>query len=217
VAIPVLLADDHAVVRDGLRLVLEGQEDISVLACVADGREAIRKVQQLSPKVVVMDIAMPGLNGIDATARIREVSPSTKVLILSMHSTSEHIYRAFQAGACGYLLKESAGKEVVEAVRAVHSGQRYLSQKIASIVIDYTLQAGEEMPPRSPLERLSPREREILQLVVEGKSSAEIGEIVYLSRKTVETYRSRMMAKLGVGDLPSLVRLAIEHGLTPPG
>jgi DNA-binding NarL/FixJ family response regulator len=133
------------------------------------------------------------------------------VLILSMHSTAEHIFRALQAGARGYLLKDSAGAEVVAAVRAVHAGRRYLGQKIASAVLDDYIS---ERHRASPLDSLSPRERQILQLVAEGKSSAEAAAMLFLSPKTVDTYRSRMMQKLGIGDLPSLVKFAIQHGIT---
>lgn len=209
--ISVLLADDHAVVRDGLRALLEAQADIEVVGDAANGREVLRLAQQLHPDVVVMDIAMPELNGVEATQQMHDAYPSTQVLILSMHSTTEHIFRALQAGARGYLLKDSAGAEVVDAVRVVHAGRRYLSQKIAATVIDDYIA---ERHRASPLESLSSRERQILQLVAEGKSSAEIAAILFLSPKTVDTYRSRLMHKLDIGDLPSLVKFAIQHGVT---
>jgi RNA polymerase sigma factor (sigma-70 family) len=162
-----------------------------------------------------MDIAMPGLNGIEATRQIRMQLPKTQVVMLSVYSSSEHIYRALKAGARGYLLKESAGAEVVRAVRTVHAGRRYLCEKIADTMIETYIQQREEAEAKSPLERLSPREREVLQLVVEGKSSKEIANMVHLSPKSVETYRSRLMKKLGVHDVPGLVKFAIQHGLTP--
>jgi DNA-binding NarL/FixJ family response regulator len=209
--ISVLLADDHAVVRDGLRALLEAQTDIEVVGDAANGREVLRLAQQLHPDVVVMDIAMPELNGVEATQQMHDAYPSTQVLILSMHSTTEHIFRALQAGARGYLLKDSAGAEVADAVRVVHAGRRYLSQKIAATVIDDYIA---ERHRTSPLESLSSRERQILQLVAEGKSSTEIAAILFLSPKTVDTYRSRLMHKLDIGDLPSLVKFAIQHGVT---
>jgi DNA-binding NarL/FixJ family response regulator len=209
--IRVLLVDDHAVVRDGLRAMLEAQPEMEVVGDVANGREGVRATQKLRPDVVVMDIAMPELNGIEATLQIKERSPSTQVLILSMHSTTEHIFRALQAGARGYLLKDSAGAEVVEAVRAVHAGRRYLSNKIAATVIDDYIS---ERHRTSPLDSLSRRERQILQLIAEGKTSAEVGTMLFLSPKTVDTYRSRMMHKLGIGDVPNLVKFAIQHGIT---
>ena len=216
-SIAVFLADDHAVVRDGLRFLLEAQGDIEVVGDAADGRETVRRVGELCPDVVIMDVVMPELNGIEATKQITEVCPSARVIILSMHSTSEHIFRAFRAGAWGYLLKESAGSEVVSAVRAVQAGRRYLSDKIADTVLDDYMRWGEAVETKSPLERLSPREREILQLVVEGHSSAKIASILSISPKTVDTYRSRLMQKLGISDLPGLVKFAVQHGVTPLG
>jgi len=214
-SITVFIADDHAVVRDGLRLLLENQDDIKVVGDAANGRDAVRQVVKLCPDVAIVDIAMPELNGIEATQKICEACPSTRVIILSMHSTTEHIFRALQSGASGYLLKESAGIEVVNAIRVVHDGHRYLSKKISEKGIETYMSQREKGELKSPLARLSTREREILQLVVEGKSSAEIGAILDLSRKTVETYRSRLMGKLGTSNLPSLIKFAIQHGLTP--
>jgi DNA-binding NarL/FixJ family response regulator len=215
VIITVFLADDHAVVRDGLRALLEAQSDIRVVGDAATGREAVRRVAQLCPDVVVLDIVMPDLNGIEAACQIGQICPATRVIILSMLSTTEHIFRALQAGVDGYLLKESAGIEVVNAVRVVHAGQRYLSQKISDRIVDDYVRQRQAARAPDPLVHLSMREREVLQLVAEGKSSAEIAGILSLSHKTVETYRSRLMRKLDVADLPGLVRFAIQHGLTP--
>lgn len=214
-SIRVFLADDHAVVRDGLRALLEAQPDICVIGDAANGRETVRRVAQLCPDVAVLDIAMPELNGIEAARQIGESCPATQMIILSMHSSTEHIFRALQAGARGYLLKESAGVEVVNAIRTVQAGHRYLSQKISDRMIDDYICQRQAAQAKSPLAHLSPREREVLQLVAEGKSSAEIADILSLSLKTVETYRSRLMHKLSISDLPGLVRFAIQHGLTP--
>ena len=208
----VVLVDDHSVVRDGLRFLLEAEGDIRVIGGATNGREAVQEVRRLQPDVVIMDLAMPELNGIEATRQIRDACPGTQVLVLSMHSTAEHIFRALQAGALGYLLKESAGPEVVTAVRTVHAGKRYLSQKIAGTVVDDYIR---ERHAASPMESLSSRERQILQLIAEGKSSAETARELFLSPKTVETYRSRLMHKLGLANLSELVRFAIQHGLTP--
>ena len=209
--IRVLLADDHAVVRDGLRALLVEQADIQVAGTVSDGLEAVRAAQRLHPDVIVMDINMPGINGIDATRRICDRNAAARILMLSVYGSSEHIHRALQAGASGYLLKESSGVEVVAAVRAVHGGRRYLSEKIAETAIDDFITARHT---ESPLESLSAREREVLQSIVDGRSNPETARLLSISIKTVETYRSRLMQKLGLGDLPALVKFAIEHGLT---
>lgn len=214
-SITVILADDHAVVRDGLRALLSSQSDIEIVGDAADGREAVRQSASVRPDVVVIDIAMPQLNGIEAASQILEASPATAIVILSMHATAEHIARALLAGARGYLLKESAGSEVIEAIREVHAGGRYLSKQISDLVLENYLAQHETAGAKNPLERLSDREREVLQLVVEGKTSAEIADILSLSPKTVDTYRSRIMEKLGIGDLPRLVKFAIQHGITP--
>lgn len=213
-SINVFLADDHAVMRDGLRLYLETQPDITVVGDAADGRQTVSGVAELTPDVVIVDIAMPELNGIEAIRHIAAVSPATRVIVLSMYSTTEHIFRALQAGARGYVPKESVGDEVVDAVRTVHAGQRYLSPKISDTVINDYIRQREEAAKKSPLRRLSKREREVLQLVVEGKSSSEIAKILHLSPKTIDTYRSRLMQKLEIEDLPNLVKFAIQHGLT---
>lgn len=213
-SISVFIADDHTVVRDGLRLLIETQSDMKVVSDASNGREAARQVLHANPDVVIMDIAMPELNGIEATRQIRENCPATKVIILSMHSSSEHIFQALKAGAHGYLLKESAGMEVISAIRVVHSGKRYLSEKIGDVMIDEYIHNREVVETGSPLSKLSTREREILQLVVEGKSSIEIAQALFLSPKTVETYRSRLMQKLGISDLPGLIKFAIQHGIT---
>jgi len=210
-SIRILLADDHAVVRDGLRALLDAEPGLEVVGSVADGREAVLAAKRLQPDVVVMDINMPGLNGIEATRSMVEIEPPPQVLILSMHGSSEHIYRALQAGARGYLLKESAGSEVVGAVRAVAAGRRFLSERIADTALDAYLAEGRS---KSPLESLSARERQLLQLLTEGRSNAEAARLLSLSVKTVETYRSRLLQKLGLNDLPALVRFALEHGLT---
>jgi two-component system, NarL family, response regulator NreC len=212
-SITVFLADDHAVMRDGLKLLLETQKDIQVVGAAGDGREAVRLVAKLRPQVAFMDISMPQLNGIEAARQLREVCPGTKLIILSMHSSSEHVLQALQAGARGYLLKAAPGREVVQAVRAVHAGNRYLSKKIADEMIDNFLMVSEGANPENPLAHLSSREREVLQLVAEGHSSTEIAQILPLSPRTVETYRSRLMKKLGLKDRAALIKFAIRHGI----
>jgi DNA-binding NarL/FixJ family response regulator len=163
--------------------------------------------------VAIMDIVMPELDGIEATRLVHHSSPLTQVVILSMYSTTEHIFRALQAGAKGYLLKESAGAELVAAVRSVHGGRRYLSQKITETVVDDYIR---EHHPTEPLGKLSSRERQILELVAAGKSTADIARTLFLSPKTVDTYRSRLMQKLDIDSFAALVKFAIACGLTPP-
>jgi DNA-binding NarL/FixJ family response regulator len=213
-SISIVLADDHRVVREGLRALLERYDDLKVVGEAADGSEAVKLAAKLKPDVIVMDISMPVLNGIEATQQALEVSPSSRVIILSMYSTSEHIFRSFKAGAQGYLLKESAGADVVNAVRAVREGKRYLTEKISEAILDDFIHQRSLADSESPVSRLSKRERHILQLVVEGKSSSEIGLQLFLSPKTVETYRSRVMHKLSINDVPGLVKFALQHGLT---
>jgi DNA-binding NarL/FixJ family response regulator len=215
VAIRVLIADDHRIVCEGLTALLSQQQDMEVVATVTDGREALAAARTLAPDVVIMDVSMPGMNGIEAAERLRAERPGTRIIMLSMHDTVEHVYRALAAGAEGYIMKESAGREVVAAVRSVMAGKRFLSRRLLDmpvLVERLAARAGS-----SPVESLSAREREILQLVVEGKSSAEIAAMLHLSPKTVETYRSRLMQKLGIGDIPALVKFALRHGLTGPG
>jgi DNA-binding NarL/FixJ family response regulator len=208
--VSVMLADDHAVVRDGLRALLEGGNDLQVVAVAGNGREAVAEALRLRPDIVIMDIAMPELDGVEATRRIVERCPETRVLILSMYLSAEHIYRALQAGALGYVLKESAGEEVVDAIRALRAGKRYLSHRITETVIDDYLREGTNV---SPLDSLSLRERDVLQLVVEGRTNAAIAQALSLSPKTVETYRARIMKKLKVKDTVELVKFSMRHGL----
>ncbi|GAB4542890.1 MAG: response regulator transcription factor [Anaerolineales bacterium] len=210
--IRIFLVDDHRILREGLRALLDLQSDMQVVGEAEDGRAALRGIFSVKPDLVLMDITIPELNGIDAARSALEKLPNLKIIILSVHSDSEHIYHAMQAGAKGYLLKESAGEEVVHAIRAVSQNQIYQSKKITEALTPAHSRLRET---RSPFETLSQREREVLQLTVEGATSAAIADKLALSPKTVETYRSRLMEKLGVQNLPELVRLAIKHGLTP--
>jgi len=214
VSITVFLADDHRMVREGFRLLLETQPDIRVTGEAGDGREAVRLVMKEPPDVVLMDIAMPELNGVEATEQICQNCPTVKVIILSMYSTTQHIFRAFKAGARGYILKESAGDDVIKAIRTVQGGRIFLCSEISEAVVGEYIKTHEGGITDDPLSRLSAREREILQLLVEGKSNVRIAELLYLSPKTIETYRSHLMQKLGINDLPGLVKFAIQHGLT---
>lgn len=209
----ILIADDHALVRDGLRMILEALSDIDVVGEAGDGREALAQAEMLRPDVIIMDIAMPELNGIEATRRICELLPAIKIVILSMHHTMEHVHRAIQAGARAYILKESAGSSVVKAVRAVLKGHTYFGDGVDAPTKAFY--ADPRSFSQSPIDSLSPREMEVIQFVAEGKTSAEIAEILALSPKSIETYRSRLMLKLGINNIPSLVKFAILHGITP--
>ena len=205
----ILLADDHSVMRFGLRALLE-MADMKVVAEAADGREAVRLAQEHEPDVAIFDLAMPGMNGIEATGILRLRCPRTRVVILSMHSDSEHVHRAMAAGASAYVLKGGATDEIVAAVRTVHAGRQYLGRGLEAAT-----STGGLLAARSPLDSLSARERQVLQLVAEGHSSAQIAALVHLSPKSIDTYRSRLMKKLGVADMAALIRFAVLHGLTP--
>ena len=206
----VFVADDHAILRDGLATLLGAHPDMEVVGTAANGREAVTEVLRLAPRVAIIDISMPELDGIEAARQILAVNPEVQVMILSMHAGSQHVFHALEAGVRGYLLKESASREVIEAVRIVQAGRRYLSPRVAEIVA----QGVSDRSGVSPLNSLSQREREILKLVADGYSSAKIGTMLHLSPKTVDTYRSRMMQKLHVSDLAGVIKLAIQHGLT---
>ena len=212
--IKVIIADDHAVIREGLQMLLESDPDIKVIATCSTGINAVSEVKKLKPNVVVMDISMPDMDGIEATRHIAELESSSKVIILSMHGSTEHVQRALSAGAVGYLLKQSAGTEVIKAVKAVHAGKRYLSEKITDILFDDYINKQKPSLREQPLEKLSQRERDVLKLIVEGRSNQAVAEMLCISKKTVETYKVRIMQKLDIHDLPSLVKFAIQQGLT---
>jgi len=206
--IRVLLADDHGVLRDGLRRLIETDPGIEVVAAANDGNDAVAKAAETQPEVVVMDISMPGLNGIEATRSITGASPATRVLILSMHGSTDVVRRALAAGARGFLHKESAGDEILAAIRAVAGGARYLGPGIAAAVNNAGAVRG-----RRGAEGLTATEREIVRLVAEGKSSAEAATLLGLSTRTVETYRGRLMAKMQLEDMAGLIRFAIRNGI----
>lgn len=212
--ITLFLADDHSVVRAGLRLLLETEPDFEVVGEASNGSEAVRKIMQAEPDIAIIDIAMPNLNGIEVIRQLREANLATRVIILSMHSNQNHIFRALQAGAQGYVLKSSVATELIAAVKTVWVGRRYLSQKISNQTIQEYLNFKPPDTKLSPLERLSPREKEILRLVVDGKTSAQIAKDLSISPNTVDTYRSRIMHKLGFHDIPNLVKFAIQQGIT---
>ena len=210
-SIRVLLVDDHQLVRAGIRALLDNLPDVEVVAEASDGREAARLARNLTPDIVLTDIAMPGLNGLEATAKIRKSCPGVRTIVLSMHANEEYVIQALRAGASGYLSKQAATQELEFALRSVANGESYLSPAISSKVIDRLLNEndGASISPTP----LTPRQREILQLVAEGKTTREIASILSISAKTVETHRAQLMERLEIHDLPGLVRYAIRVGL----
>ena len=209
--IRIVLVDDHALVREGVSRLLEAQPDMRVVGSFGESDAAVEFAAREEPDVAIVDIAMPQASGIEVARRLRAASPDTQLLVLSMHSNPEYVHQALLAGALGYVAKESAGPVLVEAVRAVQAGRRYLSESLGTEALNRYLQGSEES---DPLGRLSEREREVLRYTVEGCTIAETAQRLGLSPKSVETYRSRLMTKLGIEDLPALVKFAIRHGVT---
>jgi len=210
--IRVILADDHHLVRRGIRTLLEKEDNIAVVAEAKDGWEALELVEKLSPDVLIVDIAMPRLNGIQTADQIHLRGLNTRVVILSMHCDDALVRRALRCGVNGYVLKDSVAEELPLAVRAAHQGELYLSPAMGSVIADLLSVARDEQRA-DPLERLSVREREVLQLIAEGHTNKEVAEILHLSIKTVEKHRASLMSKLGVSDLAGLIRMAIKHGV----
>jgi DNA-binding NarL/FixJ family response regulator len=212
--IRVLLADDHTLVRAGIRSLLKGLENVEVVGEAGDGQEAVRLAESLRPDVVLLDVGMPGLNGLDVAARLATHDPSIRVLILSMHASEEYVLRALRAGCAGYLLKGSAVAELEIAVRAVARGETYLSPAVSKHVMDdYVRRTG---GATDPIDALTPRQREVLQLVAEGNTSKDIADRLGLSFKTVEAHRAQIMERLGLHDVAGLVRFAMRMGLVRP-
>ncbi len=206
-----MIVEDHALVRAGMRALLQKINGIEVVADVGDGWEAVKAVETYTPDLVLMDIAMPGLNGLDATSRIMKESSNTRVILLSMYANEEYLRQALQVGASGYLLKGADLAELELAIRTVERGETYLTPAVAKYAVEaYRNKSGE---PSSPLARLSGRQREILQLIAEGSTTKEIAQRLNLSVKTVETHRAQLMERLEIHDVPGLVRLAIRVGL----
>ncbi len=210
----VVLCEDHTLVRAGLSSLLASFPGISIAGEASDGRQGLALVRETRPDVVLMDIAMPGLNGLEATAKIKKEFPEVRVVILSMYSNEEYVLQALRAGAAGYLLKEAATSELKTALDTVASGKTYLSASISKSAIDDYLARVETA--KVPLDKLTPRQREILQLMVEGNSTRKIAEILHVSAKTVETHRAQLQERLEIYDVPGLVRFAIRVGLISP-
>jgi DNA-binding NarL/FixJ family response regulator len=211
----VLLVDDHAILRDGLRMVLDAQPGISVVGEAEDGNAALALVEELHPNVVVMDIAMPRMNGLEATRQIRKRFPDTRVVILTMHEDQHYLVQIVKAGAHGCVLKRSAGTDLVTAIKAAARGESYFSPTIATMMVDdYRVLLSKGGIDEEEL--LTEREREVLQLVAEGRTSQEIADILVLSIKTIQTHRAHIMEKLGAHDRTDLVKAAIRMGMITP-
>jgi two-component system response regulator NreC len=211
--IRVLIADDHTLVRDGLRALLQGEGGFEVIAEASNGHEAIERALEMRPDVILMDIGMPGLDGLEATRRIVKASPGSRVLVLTVHDTEDYFFRVLEAGAQGFLVKDAASTELIAAVRAVHQGGMFLHPPLAKrLVEDYLgrVSSGEE---RSTYEELTPREREILKLIGEGNTNQEIADQLSLSINTVQTHRSRIMEKLNLHSRAQLMKYAVRMGL----
>lgn len=212
--IKVLLVDNHTIVREGIRTLLDAREDIEVIGEAEDGRQAIEKARQLIPDVIVIDITMPNLNGIEAIRQIKKTSSEIKLLVLTAHDNEDYVYQSLQAGASGYLLKESAVSDLVSAINAVKKGDIFLSPPISRVVVkDYIRYANSESENFSSLNMLTGREREVLQLIAEGNSNKGIAGLLKLSTKTVEVHRSHIMEKLHIRDIIGLVKYSIRKGL----
>lgn len=211
--IRVLLAEDHTIVRKGLLAILEKHTDIVVVGEAEDGREALRLAEELRPDVVVMDITMSGLSGLEATRQIKRFCPEIRVLILTMHTDQEYVCRLLQAGASGYVVKQAAPAELLLAVHAAYDGDLFLSPAITNTIVAEYLEQGDPITDR--YSTLTDREREVLQLLVEGRSNREVAETLTISIKTAQTHRMNLMDKLGIDNVGDLVKYAIKKGILP--
>jgi two-component system response regulator NreC len=211
--IRVLIVDDHAILRSGLRMLLGAQPDLDVVGEASDGADAARLVGELHPDVVLLDLAMPGISGLDALPLIKRDSPSTRALILSQYDDESYLRRALEAGASGYVLRRAADVELLSAIRAVSRGEVYLEPMLTRLVVNDLFRRGDDIPAADRAPALSDREREVLQLVALGHTNQQIADRLILSIKTVETYKARVMEKLHVRGRAALVRYAMEQGL----
>lgn len=209
----VVLADDHTLIRAGLRMVVDAQPDLTVIGEAADGRDAVAQAQNLKPDVIVMDIGMPSLNGIEACRQVRELAPQTQVVMLSMHSDEGYVLRALKAGAKAYLLKDSAEADLARAIRAAAAGKSFFSPAVGKVLLEDYMRKLQRTGAEDSYDLLSAREREILQLVAEGNSSKDIANLLDLSVYTVETHRARIMQKLNLRGIPELILYAVRKGV----
>ena len=211
--IRIVLADDHKLMRSGLRVLLEQQQDFAVVGEASDGREAVSLVSSQKPDVLVMDIGMPNLNGIEAAAQITQNHPEISIVMLSMHSDESYVLRALKAGAKGYLLKDSAETDLIRAVHSVAEGKSFFSPAVSKVLLDDYVRKLKRSGTEDPYDLLTPREREVLQLVAEGKSNKDVAQLLNLSVYTVETHRSNIMEKLNLHGVPELILYAVRKGI----
>ncbi|MCI0708056.1 MAG: response regulator transcription factor [Ignavibacteriae bacterium] len=213
--IKILIADDHSLIRTGISTLLQSYEDFVVVGEATNGEEAVEMTRKVQPDVVIIDLSMPKMNGIEATKLIRERYPETRVLVLTMHENEEYIYQIFRSGAGGYVLKNSSREELYEAVRAVAKGEKFFSTRVSEIMVEGFIKRGETQQPEvsSSDSPLTKREKEILALVAEGMTNQQIADKLFISPRTVDTHRTNIMQKLGIHDVVLLARYAVEHGL----
>ena len=208
--IKILVADDHPVVRKGLQMCLAKQERLKILGEAVDGEEAVQKTKELKPDVLLLDISMPKMNGLDVTAMLRKEVPDTRILILSVHSNKEYVFRVIQAGAHGYVSKEASPEELFQAIEAVYAGETYFSAEIAQVALNQLVTSGGK---KEPFSQLTAREREVLVLIAEGKSNKEIASALNVGVRTIETHRERIMRRLNIHSVAGLTKFAIANGM----
>lgn len=213
-SVTVLLADDHPVVRQGLRRLLEAEADFTIVGEASDGLQAIQLADRLKPDILILDLMMPGVNGMEVLRQLSQVSPVTRTIVLSMYSSDAYVVEALKCGACGYILKDTGPSELIRAVREVHQGRRYLSPLLSERLIQAYIQTAQELPP-DPFDSLTNREREILQLSAEGHTAAKIAQKLSISPRTVEQHRNNLMKKLNLSNQTELIRYAIKRGILP--
>jgi DNA-binding NarL/FixJ family response regulator len=209
----VFIVDDHNLVRSGIRALIEAAPNLNVVGEASDGREAVEQIQALQPELVLMDVAMSGLNGIDAARQVHAALPQTRIIMLSMHEDRQYVFEALKAGATGYVLKSAAFQDLIAAIETVMSNRNYISPALSDTVMNDYIRRAQGEEKATELGRLSGREREVLQLIAEGKSSAEVGELLHISVRTVDTHRHNIMTKLEIHSIAGLTKFAIRHGL----